>query len=513
MKPSKFQRAIYDKVELDTCHILIDAVAGSGKSTTIVEIAKRIPSDKKVIFLAFNRDIVRELKAKLKDYPNVEVKTLHSFGLNEVRYRYRAFINDRDKMIDDSKVSRIIMSMSDGWGPFADGDEGEAEKLSYCNRIERLVDLMRFSLPQSREEVYELCEKFDINLLGNEIEDAKQVLLASRKVNDHFDFTDMIYRPAVGDWKLKQYDYVIVDECQDLNRAQQTIISKIVKPEGGRMIAVGDPKQAIYGFSGADSNSFENLKNLFPNTEVMPLSVCYRCDRKIIEHAQPIVPHLEYRNDAGDGEMRQGSYTEIREGDFVLCRNTRPLVSMCLQFIAQGKKATIKGSDIGKNLINMIKNTKMKGIDPMFNKLDKELQKIVEKAKKQYPLKPVDEIAAVANMKDKIEAIRTIAITRSARSTDDVIRAIEGIFVEDVQGIVLSTMHKSKGLEADNVFIIDRFRLPAPFATKSWEREQEKNLDYVARTRAKRKLVYVNDWVSEQEKMKDLRESLSNIPN
>jgi DNA helicase-2/ATP-dependent DNA helicase PcrA len=115
-------------------------------------------------------------------------------------------------------------------------------------------------------------------------------------------------------------------------------------------------------------------------------------------------------------------------------------------------------------------------------------------------------------MRDKIEAIFAISESKKCKTSDQIIEVINSIFVETVDGIVLSTMHKSKGLEANNVFIIDRFRLPAPFAKQEWEREQEKNLDYVARTRAKNKLIYVSDWVSEVERMKDLTMSLMNIP-
>ena len=508
------QQAIFDVAENDVCNILINAVAGSGKSTTIVNLAKRLPRDVKTIFLAFNRDIVRELREKLKDYPNVDVKTLHAFGLNEVRFRYKGTITDREKMIDESKISRIIMSLVHNWGPFLndENEEDESLKLSYCSRVERIVDIMRFCLPQSRDEVIELCEKFDVMLMNGEIDRAKEVLIASRKINDHFDFADMIYRPAVGDWRLKQYDIVIVDECQDLNRAQQAIIKKIVKPGTGRLIAVGDPKQAIYGFAGADNDSYDNLKNLLPNTKEMPLSVCYRCDQEIIKHAQPLVPQIQWRDGAAEGSVYQGSVSEVQPGDFILCRNTRPLVSLCLQLISKGKKATIKGADIGKNLVTMVKNTRVKGVEPLFNKLQRELDKMVTKCKLKYPLKEVDEIAVIANMKDKIEAIKAISDANKCKSTEEICESITRIFTEDLEGIVLATMHKSKGLEANNVFILEKFRLPAKFAKQSWEIEQEKNLDYVARTRAKHKLVYINDWISDQDKMPDLKMSLECIP-
>lgn len=489
--PSIFQKEIYYTYDSTLYNIIINAVAGSGKSTTIVELAKRTPPDKSVIFLAFNRDIVAELTAKLKPYPNVQVRTLHSFGMNELRFRYCRGNNniDKDKLVDDSKVAKIILKQSVNWTSSfldKDGNIDPAEKLSYCSRVEKIVDIARFALPQSRQEMLDLCEDFDIQIFNGEIDRAKEVLRECNSINDHFDYVDMVYRPAIGDWRLKQYDVVIIDECQDLNVAQQLMVKRIVKP-GGRMIAVGDPNQAIYGFAGADAESYNKLKNLFPNTVELPLSVSYRCPSDIIEHAKELVPQIEAKENAQKGVMRQASVTEIKAGDFVLCRNTRPLISLCLKFIAKGQKATIKGSDIGKSLIKIINDTKAKSLEAMWNRLDKEMKKIIEKAKSMHPLKELDEIAIVANTKDKHEAIRSIQSGFECRTPSDITVAISSIFSENTEtGIIFSTIHKSKGLEADNIFLIDRHLMPAKYATKPKERVQEKNLDYVARTRAKK---------------------------
>ena len=501
---SKFQLAIYDKVQNDTCHLIINAVAGSGKTTTLVALLNMIPKNKRVIFVAFNRDIVKELRNRVPS--NVEVRTLHSFGLNECRFKY-AGGKSNNEFIQEGKVARHILSHAVNWNEF----ETEEEKKSYCSNIEKLIDMFRFCLPQSPAEVQELIQKFDIRIMNGEVERAKKVFLDVRADKSCIDYTDMIYYPAVGDWRLKQYDYVLTDESQDFNRAQQAMIKKMVKPEGGRLIAVGDPYQAIYGFAGADQNSFENLKTLFPNTVEMPLSVCYRCNTKIIEHAQNIMSGILPRDGAPEGEVRVGSVEEIKTGDFVLCRNTRPLVSLCMKFIAQGKKANIKGRDIGTNLKNLVKGTGKKGVEPIMNKLAVDLKKLEDSTKKQYPLRVTAEVPVVGNMIDKIEAIRTISTTYKCKGAEDIYAAVDSIFTEDVDGITLSTMHKSKGLEADNVFIIDAHLLPAKWARQEWELEQERNLDYVARTRAKNSLVYVNDWTCDPERAKELKGCLDNM--
>jgi DNA helicase-2/ATP-dependent DNA helicase PcrA len=499
MQPSSFQSNIYSAITDTDNNILINAKAGSGKTTTIVNALSLIPSTESVIFLAFNRSIVKELQARVPKH--VIVRTLHGNGANELRYHY-----GRDIVVDEAKISKIIKKVCTTW------DIAEEELESYCGRVEKLVDIRRFALPQSLPELLDLTMKHGVEIMGEEIEHSRQVLQLAMKDKKTFDFTDMIFVPATFDKRVRKFKYVFVDESQDLNRAQQTMLRKIVDFEnGGRFIAVGDPGQAIYGFAGADIDAFANLKKLLPNTIELPLSVCYRCGSNIISHAQGVVPEIQAREGAHGGEVRSGSYKEIAPGDYVLCRNTRPLVSLCLQFIAGGKKATIKGRDIGKNLINMIKKTKAKSQDVLFTKLGVEYKKLVDKAKATFPFKDPEKVSFVVNFGDKIEALRAIGMECRNGHTDEMISTIEKIFTDNVEGIVLSTMHKSKGLETDNVFIIERQLLPASYATQEWERIQESNLDYVARTRAKNKLIYVNDWAVDFDDLPRVRATVNEL--
>jgi superfamily I DNA/RNA helicase len=504
-KPSKYQQAIFDAFANTNANIVINAVAGSGKTTTIVKLTELIRPGQFAIFLAFNKSIATELRAKIP--MRIEVKTLHANGYNELRFKYGKHPDvRRETFLDEGKIGKIVMAHVNEWDEWED----EADRASYASRVEKIVDIMRFSLATRTDDIEDLCYKHGIDLMNGEIDAARQVLAEANADNLHFDFTDMIYRPAIGDWRLKQFHVVIVDECQDLNKAQQAMIKKMLKP-GGRIVAVGDPRQSIYGFAGADVESFDRLKNMLPNTVEMPLSCCYRCDEEIIRHAKDVVPWIESREGAGAGEVRTGSVQELTEGDMVLCRNTRPLVALCMRLIGQGRKATIKGADIGKGLAAMVKATKRKTMDAAFNKMYKELGKLEAKAKMQFPTRNPDEVSYYASYNDKIEALMSISKARGCKTPETLCQEIDKIFVDDVTGIVLSTMHKAKGLEGDRVFVIERFRLPAPFAKQEWEMEQESNLDYVARTRAKRMLVYVDDFCSEPEKKDRLDRSLADI--
>ena len=139
-----------------------------------------------------------------------------------------------------------------------------------------------------------------------------------------------------------------------MNRCQIKIIEKVLKRDRktkklkGRLICVGDFFQGVYGFNAADEKSFEWFEK-FPNTKTLPLSVSFRCSKKVIEKAQEIVPDIKALPDAQEGIVRDGSVTEAKSGDFVLCRTTMPLIKLFFEFLSQQKKAMIKGSDIGNN--------------------------------------------------------------------------------------------------------------------------------------------------------------------
>ena len=90
----------------------------------------------------------------------------------------------------------------------------------------------------------------------------------------------------------------------------------------------------------------------------------------------------------------------------------------------------------------------------------------------------------------RIEVIQCLC--EEVESVKELRKLIEGIFSDDINGIILSTIHKAKGLENDRVFFLCPELIPSRFATMDWQFEQEQNLKYVAITRAKKELIYVH---------------------
>lgn len=490
-KPSKYQQAVYDFIEKGNGNAVIDAVAGSGKSTTIVTALKLVPKSKTALFLAFNKAIIKELKEKIGEQSNVEVKTLHSLGCNAVLRHLKLTFNN----IDENKYyTHINNAMKyDAIKPtYRLEDDDIAD---YKSNIVKLTDLGRSYLCSSVAELEQIAIKHSIVVIDNECDMAMKTIDWGRNEVGSIDFTDMIYFPNVKKIPIWQYDYVFIDECQDLNTAQRELFLKCLKPNG-RFIAVGDPRQAIYGFAGADIESFEKLKNL-NNTTLLPLSVCYRCDADIIGMAKSIVPQIEAKDNAPNGIVDlEAKLADIQDSDMVLCRITAPLVKLCMQYIGQGVKAYVKGRDIGTNLINMIRKTDETTIEKVIIRLNSEAEKIVRKVMRKTHCSDAEarQTNAFTSYNDKINAI--IVLSEGLNNADSVCNRIETIFKDDQRnGICLSTIHKAKGLEANNVYIICEEKFYLKHCMKvQWMAEQERNLVYVAYTRAKHKLGFVIDF-------------------
>lgn len=494
-KPSKYQKAVYTYMRVGKGNIVVNAVAGSGKSTTIVNALKLIPSNKQILFLAFNKAIVEELRVKIGDLPNVEVSTLHSLGARTLRKKTGCKINSGkvnhyilDRMEDGTIKSPVYEHLS------------PVGRMNWKKNIRKLVDLARVNLipdgVEGKKAMQELADKHDIDIVDNELTVVPQIIQWDRMNVKEIDFTDMIYLPNALDIKMPQYDWVFIDECQDLNAAQREMFLKCVKP-GGRFVAVGDEKQAIYGFSGADAESFKKLCAL-PNTVKLPLSICYRCDRNIIAAAQAIVPQIQWRDDAPDGEVNLDAKLEdVVDGDMILCRVTSPLVRLCMKYISEKKKAYVKGRDIGVNLINMIENTEKKKIEDAIADMHRDLNKLIGKLIGTHTVtdqQEAEEHPRYVVQKDMVDSIE--AISEGMSKSSEVIDRIKSIFADDsVEGICLSTIHKSKGLENNRVFIIREDKMPLKGCMKiEWMRDQEWNLVYVALTRAKHYLGYIRDF-------------------
>ena len=498
---SDYQLDIFDAVEHGDDNIAINAVAGSGKTTTIVAACKRLnASERDVIFLAFNKLIVEELKGKLKNY--AYVSTLHSFGFSILKRLYNQPKYGMYIKVDDWKYQKYVKDNAFSLSNIITPDTDAAKVFGFACNVDKLYTLARINLIEYNEndlsQLRNLCDEHNLLTLFDEVEVCNELLKTAYRMPRDWtiDFTDMIVLPLFHKDMIPTYKYVFIDECQDLSRAQRELM--LCAAKNGRFIAVGDRNQAINGFAGADCSSFDKIADQ-PNTIELPLSVNYRCGVNMVRLAQEIVPQIKAHKGAIDGEVfhvKQLSKDLFKKNDMVLCRTSAPLVGLCMKLIESGVTAVVKGKDIGQDLKNLIENANTRDIKTLLAYLEEEKQKCINIIKEQR--KCDDSTAKNAtkylNLEDRCKCIENICMY-SIKDTTQLKSYINRIFSDEniENAVVLSTAHKSKGLEANRVMILLPNKLPLKYPNQQrWQEIQEMNLKYVALTRARKELIFVD---------------------
>lgn len=497
-EPSQYQKAIFDYIQHEKGNLVVEAAAGSGKTYTLVKALSLIPQDKRVLMTAFNKDIVKELTKKVKEFPNVEVRTLHGLGMilttrglgiggmKPEGYKYTQLIYNHWQDLTKTNINKLSRNA----------------RKSFVENTKKLVDFGRFYLATTQSEMIELMIKYDIPCVADEVDVALKVMAIGGKNLDSIDYTDMIWMPHIYDLHLQEceYDFIMVDECQDLNVAERNLVLRCLK-EGGRLIAVGDSNQCIYGFSGSDPDSFRAIQSI-PNTVSMPLSISYRCPESVVKFAQNLVPSIEAKQGAEEGVILDCvSLDDVHDGDMVLCRNNAPLLQVYCKLLEQGKRAYIRGSDVGKNLQNIVIGTHKDYLhtnlkqDGVFIRLYEDLFNSRKAIMERYGISQEDAMKH-ETIQAKLDMIRALEVLGAdLTTTEELTKKIGDIFPKNDkgEGIMLSTVHKAKGLEADNVFIACASLMPSKSALDEWQVQQERNLMYVAYTRAKKVLGFLNE--------------------
>lgn len=481
---------------------IVKAVAGAGKTTVIKNGLRYVPAGTSVQGLAFNTDAAGNLKAALEEVRAVmgeahvrgmRMGTFHSVCFGAV-CRYLGKKADQLKP-DSGKVRKQLkVALS------------EDDYRLYGTFVAKLVGLAKGEgigalVPDTDERWYALVDHHALSLEAEEADEATAVALARAALvrsNEAaragiIDYDDMLYLVVLWKLRLWQNDVVFVDEAQDTNPVRRAVARLCLRP-GGRLFAVGDPHQSIYGFTGASADAMELIAQEFRATE-LPLTVSYRCARAVVAEAQRWVNYIQPADSAPAGEVRYDvplaqALDALTARDAVLCRQIAPLVDLAYKLIASGRGVRILGKEIGEGLVNLVRAQKARGIDRLVEKLDawadREASKFTAKG---------EETRAEA-VYDKVACLLTIvrALPETDRTVPALERRIEELF--DPSGkddlLTLATVHKAKGQEWDAVAILRPDLMPSRAARQEWQYEQEVNLQYVAATRAKRTLLYLD---------------------
>lgn len=472
--------------------ILLEAVAGSGKTTTLVGGLKEwLPANrsKKSLLVAFNKRNVAEFEKKLEK-EGVESATLTLRTLNALGHR---------TWMNHLRGKKINLNSRKTWDQIKTLWSWEEQKkfpdlyrvVDWC-KAWPMVPPGAVNGPQNwePERIWERIEEeeYEVQLEKEEaIGRIIEVLKASIKAAwaGEIDFNDQLYMPIISRSSFEKFDLIVVDEAQDLNGIQHMMLERSLKP-GGQVIAAGDRRQAIYGFRGADSQSMERLKKTFGLTPY-PLTVSFRCPKAVVAEAKKIVPEIEAFEGAQPGLVKWGSISDIGPGSAVLSRYNRHLIPVAYAFIKAGWPAKILGSEIGKNLAKLVRAEEQPTIDATMLAIKAHC----DKEAARFELKGNE--AKANQWREKFEIVEAIAEFSGAGSAEALAQAILSLFSDEESTITLSTIHKAKGMEWKTVGFVAPDQVPSHYAKRAGgvALEQDWNCKYVAITRAQEKLVFI----------------------
>lgn len=492
--PSVYQIQIFNDIAHGVGHTVVDAVAGSGKTTTILNGLFYIPPGVSACFCAFGHDIADELKERCP-VGGVEIATTHSFGVRAIKKRHKYSRLDKYKL-----KNTIIERLGD---PHCNPEEVNEELEEKIDLVSKAVSFSKQFLAHDLSSILSLIDDYGLDFMTEselkekppeevvEIRrnDFAQLVLAvqndTKSNTSTFDFDDMIWFPVVFNLTMDQFHLVFVDETQDLNRCQMELVKKMVRP-GGRIIAVGDERQAIYLFRGADQHSMQNLVSGL-NAKRLALSVTYRCAKNIVKYAKDNVTgldHLQAAETAIDGEVVESTFEDLlknaKAGDFIISRLNAPNMQLAMHLLANNVRCNIRGKDLGNYFKYFIKRAKCKTLPDFMDFIvkwrDNQIQMLQERKKK-----PANMEALIENIEDRAACMTALA--EGCYDLPSMLVKISELFTDEAEEniIVLGTTHKLKGLERDTVWMLHSTFKPGTDV-------EEDNLFYVACSRARKTL-------------------------
>lgn len=473
-KWSDQQLEIFDAMSAPAGNVMVRARAGAGKTTTVIAGLEYAPPGGKLL-VAYNRVVAAELRKRAP--ADVDVRTLHSLGLAMVAQNFG------DVRVDQDKGLRIAQAVAHQLPP-PQTEEQRAARRSFPHRLRTYVGLAKNVQPTSTEQLRRtLIEKVwepacDIDELVRLV---RACLTQAALDTQTVDFDDMVYFPRRFGMAMAPYSLVVVDEWQDMSPGQLWLVMQA----GRRVVGVGDERQAIYSWRGADKNAMQHAVDTL-DAEVLPLSTTYRCGYNIVEHVRTTFPDLSDFRAApgaapGDVETVAEQSLNPQPGDFVLSRKNALLVPHALDCAKRGVPICVTGFNLAKQIKTLV--------DMSLASTTRELRTWARerKAKEVNLLREQDREDLIPSVVDRFDTLVAMSFGVNAMS-QMMVKVRKLVTDEPTPGTVtFSSVHRAKGHERERVWVLEDSLRPLGYS------DEEDNIRYVAATRAKHELLYVKD--------------------
>ncbi|MFB9993182.1 UvrD-helicase domain-containing protein [Deinococcus oregonensis] len=503
--PAQFtpqQREFVEAVRSSGRHLVLRATAGSGKTTTLTEAAWHLGAGVKAVYFAYNKHSVTAVGPRLP--AGIGASTLHAYGrrvLCGVRGPQLALDNDRSL-----RLAELVY-----------GSEPVSRR--QVRGAARMWDLAReYVLNEDAHEDDLAALAADAEWPENDgVAGLRRVLRAfrHRSLQDWHagglpDFTDFLWLPLELGLGRGTLGAALVDEAQDLTPLRQRFVTHLLglerqRPEPGedqeplprgRLIAVGDPEQAIYTYAGADPRGLWRLAERLGAQE-LPLSVSFRCPASHVALARNASEFIQASGmaQAGMVEHVAADLAHYGRGDVVLCRLNAPLLRLALLLMTRRISVNIRGRDLATRLETAAQEAFALPADEEL--IPDRIQALHERRARplQFRADEGDRAAkkALGELNDLCSCLRLLALRAATLSGElgaggkatlsGVSGVLRGLYREDAD-VLLSTVHRAKGLEWERVTLLYPEQMPAPYG----DPEEERCVLFVALTRSQREL-------------------------
>lgn len=461
--------------------------------------------------LAFNKKIADEIRPKLP--PHFETRTLNSLG-------HRAWSHGRPRLqLDSTKLGKLTTQAFKDLHITASSYQWDATRQLVSAAMLAGISPHDDGAPLTEDTTESWSELTDLSsddfhflypiartILSESIRLARAGIIS---------FDDQIYCPTILGGTFPKYPVVFVDESQDLSPLNHRML-ELTLSSTGRLVAVGDPRQAIYLFRGADATSMSTMRHLRPSWSDCSLTMTFRCPRRVVERQQSHAPgycaHASVKDGyfaaafdrprASGAPQSDNEETEVwwsfRDARLlsnggtiaILCRNNAPLLSLAFKLLRQSIGCHMLGRDIGRGLQQLSKKLAEDDNTPITTFISK----LNDWAESQHSIALANEKPEKAErILDQKESLLAVIEGSNARTAGDLRNALDNLFRRESGQVTLSSIHRAKGLEWDTVIHLDPWRIPAKYALKNpAQLLQEKNLAYVCETRTRNNLLNLN---------------------
>lgn len=457
MNPTGEQQTFIDLVGGTNSHVLVTAVAGSGKTSTLLEALKVIPQ-KSILMCAYNKRIAEELTQRAPKLPRgsaMHIKTFHALGLGILKAHY-------PRLTIDKNGTETIIAKALGDQPLGYPQRRAAVKLlrqykelDVSDGVDGAADLDSF---YACGRNYDLFDKLTEVAIEEVCAVVSTAYMLSHRPQDleTIDFCDMIWMPiALNLQPRSRYQAIIVDEYQDISEPQLELIRRLRAPKGGRLIMAGDDRQAINLWRAAVPQVVRNMMQQEGATE-LTLTTSFRCSAAVIGVARELVPNIRACDDALEGSVSnvglcdvprmifQGQSATIHT--FILSRNNAALLDTALYLWREGVRFQLNaGQDLLAPLFELLDKLNLSS-EPLFRSSLTAWHKAAkEKAEDTGAMALVERVNEQHEM-----LLSAIRYTKPSGLR----RLFQSILEPGKTGVLLSTVHKVKGLEAERVFLL-----------------------------------------------------------